>query len=153
MTSSGISTFRPDRLREARERAGLSPEQLGVLAGVSPETARRAEGARGHPNARVARALAQALGVELDHLAPPARDLTLGQARQRTGRTQREIARALGMSVQMVSAVERGVYRARQPDRWAAAYRMSRKRWWQAWETGRQTRIRAMENTQRAGGA
>lgn len=153
MTSSGITAFRADRLRTARGKAGLSPEQLAVLAGVSPETVRRAETARGRPNARVARALAKALSVDLDYFVPPSTGaLTLGQVRQRIGRTQREIARTLDMSVQMVSAVERGVYRPSHPERWASAYQMSRKRWWQAWQTGRDARIAAMKSTQGPGG-
>ncbi|GAA2105673.1 hypothetical protein GCM10009801_81890 [Streptomyces albiaxialis] len=146
--SSGVQTFRSERLKRERQKAGLSAEQVAVLAGISPETVRRAEsGAGRYPSARVVRQLAEALGTTVEHLAPSGDSpRTLRHIRQQLGRTQREIAQLVGKSVQMVSRVERGVYRASQPELWAKAYAVSRKRWLSAWQAGRDERGRAIKD-------
>ncbi|MFI9203742.1 helix-turn-helix transcriptional regulator [Streptomyces sp. NPDC053048] len=144
--SGGMATFRPDLMRDHRQRAGLSLEQLAVLADISPETARRVEAGACRPTARVAVALAQALQVEMDILAPsPPGPETLKHLRQRTGKTQRQVADEVGMSAQMVSRVESGVYRVREPGRWAPAYGVTPQQWLTAWQAGRDERRRRIE--------
>ncbi|MFQ6199143.1 helix-turn-helix domain-containing protein [Streptomyces sp. NPDC000405] len=142
-----MAAFRPDHMRYHRQRAGLSLEQLALLADVSPETVRRAESGATKPTGRVVVRIAEALRISVDELAPPPATgpATLKQLRQRTGQTQRQVAEAIGMSAQMVSRVEAGVYRARDPDRWAPAYKVSPEQWLAAWQTGRDARRRDIE--------
>ncbi|MGK5631295.1 helix-turn-helix domain-containing protein [Streptomyces sp. URMC 123] len=143
--SGGMTAFRPERMRHHRQRAGLSLGQLALLAGISPETARKAESGARSPTARVVLSLAQALRVSADELAPSQGPVTLKQLRQRTGRTQRQVAEAIGMSAQMVSRVEAGVYRVRAPDRWAPAYQVTTDQWLVAWQAGRDAHRRRIE--------
>ncbi|MEV4437891.1 helix-turn-helix transcriptional regulator [Streptomyces sp. NPDC049577] len=145
--SGGVATFRSDRMREHRQRAGLSVEELALLAGVSPETVRKAESGARKPTGRVVVALADALRVSVEVLAPPGAvgRPTLKQLRQRTGRTQREVAEFIGMSSQMVSRVEAGVYRASDPGRWAPAYDVTPEQWLSAWQAGRDERRQRIE--------
>ena len=138
--SSGVQTFRSDRLRDLRTRKGLSCEQLAILAGISPETARRAEQKSRRPSGRVVAALARALDVSVDELAPVKGPLTLKQVRQRKGLTQRAVAEAAEVSTQMVSRVEGGHYGVRDRPRWAAAYQVTEDEWNQAWSHGRDVR-------------
>ncbi|MEV6672869.1 helix-turn-helix transcriptional regulator [Streptomyces sp. NPDC051162] len=149
--SGGMAAFRPERMREHRQRAGLSLEQLALLAGISPETARKAESGRRRPTGRVVVALAGALGVGVEELAPRAAGpATLKQLRQRTGRTQRQVAEAIGMSAQMVSRVEAGAYRASDPARWAPAYGVTPEQWLGAWQAGRDERCRDIQGARKA---
>jgi transcriptional regulator with XRE-family HTH domain len=132
--------FRPDRVRELRERAGLSRDELALLARISPETVRAAETGKRTPSARVIRALADALATTVDKLCPPAGPVALKDLRRRAGLTQRQLAETVGVSAQMVSRVEAGVYGVKDPDRWAAGYKVTRKQWVRAWEAGRAAR-------------
>ncbi|WP_443047194.1 helix-turn-helix domain-containing protein [Streptomyces sp. NBC_00267] len=133
--------FRPSVLAELRTRAQLSRAELALLARVSPETVRAAETGMRSPSARVLRALAEALAVPVDQLCPVGRAApTLKQLRRRTGQTQKETAEAIGVSGQMVSRVEAGVYGVRDPVRWAAGYQVSPSEWTAAWEAGKEAR-------------
>ncbi|MER6845805.1 helix-turn-helix domain-containing protein [Streptomyces platensis] len=138
--SSGVAGFRSSRLHELRCQANLSADQLAALSGISPETVRRVEKGDRQPSGRVLRALAAALDTSTEDLAPMSGTPTLKRLRQDKGLTQREIATAVGVSPQMVSQVERGVYGVSRPEQWAAAYGVSRKRWQAAWEAGREER-------------
>ncbi|MFI2077681.1 helix-turn-helix domain-containing protein [Streptomyces triculaminicus] len=145
-----MAAFRPERMRHHRLQAGLSLENLALLADISPETARKVEAGARKPTARVVLALARALAVDVDELAlPPQTPVTLKQLRQRTGQTQRQVAQAIGMSAQMVGRVEAGVYRAREPDRWAPAYQVTPEQWLAAWQAGRDERRRSIEEARR----
>ncbi|MER7952321.1 helix-turn-helix transcriptional regulator [Streptomyces sp. NPDC096079] len=147
--SPGTAAFQPSRLHEQRERARLSVEALAVLAAVSPETVRRAEQGRRKPSARVLKALADALKVPMEELAPVEGPLTLKQIRQREGITQKVMATKVGVSAHMVSRVENGVYGVREPTQWATAYGVTPSEWVEAWTAGRedrQKRIRAQTN-------
>ncbi|MGW3091663.1 helix-turn-helix domain-containing protein [Streptomyces sp. NPDC001108] len=135
-----MPTFRSDLLRLQRTEAGLSCEQLALLADIAPETVRRAERGRSQPSPRVVRALAAALGSSVDELAPPEARVTLKQLRQRTGRTQKAVALQIGVSTQMVGRVENGVYGVKEPGRWAVAYRVSKARWLKAWAASREAK-------------
>jgi transcriptional regulator with XRE-family HTH domain len=58
-------------LRDAREKAGLTPEELGERAGVHPQTIRKLEdGQRTWPRLDIACKLANALGVPLTDFCP-----------------------------------------------------------------------------------
>jgi transcriptional regulator with XRE-family HTH domain len=75
-----VSTISPERVRELRERAPYSQQELADEAGVSLYTIQRIERGDGTVRARTVRGLAKALGVEVDELrggapkgaAPPA---------------------------------------------------------------------------------
>lgn len=150
-----MPSFRADVLLKQRQLAGLSCEQLAMLAGISPETVRRAEKGKSKPSARVTKALADALGRKVEDLAPPTAQLTLKQLRQTAGGTQKDVAARIGVSTQMVSRVENGVYGVKEPGRWAAAYGVSTTRWTEAWAAGREDRrrrIRAQPKKSGGGG-
>ncbi|WP_327389151.1 helix-turn-helix transcriptional regulator [Streptomyces sp. NBC_01207] len=150
--SSGMVSFRADLLLTQRQAAGLSCEELAVLAHVSPETIRRAEKGRSKPGARVTKALAEALSLPVEELAPPAPQLTLKQLRQQAGATQKEVAGRAGVSTQMVSRVENGVYGVKDEARWASAYGVSRTAWTRAWGVGRADRQRRIRSQPGKGG-
>lgn len=145
MADHKAGAFRADRMRELRQRDGLSRADLALLARVSPETVRSAENGRCHPSARVVRALAEALTVPVAELSPTQGRPTLKELRKNIGRTQRQLAEVIGMSAGMVSKVEAGMYGVSDPDRWAAGYRVSRDEWAAAWEAGREKRRRAVK--------
>ncbi|MEU9079970.1 helix-turn-helix transcriptional regulator [Kitasatospora sp. NPDC048538] len=132
--------FRGDRMQALRQAGGLSRAQLALLAQVSPETVRNAETGACHPSARVARALAVALGVPIADLSPPGEAITLKVLRRRTGLTQKQVAERVGVSPGMVSKVEAGMYGVRALARWAAAYGVSARAWAAAWKAGRERR-------------
>lgn len=151
--SSGIPQFRADLLRAKRQARGWSCEQLAVIAGITPETARKAEGGKVHPSPRVVKAIAAALDSSVDELAPVEGPLTLRELRARRGVTQKTVATEVGVSTGMVSKVENGKHGVKQPAKWAAAYGVSRKRWTQAWEAGReQQRLRIRTRSRPARG-
>jgi transcriptional regulator with XRE-family HTH domain len=131
-------------MRDHRQRRGLTVDQLAVLAGINPGTIRRAEAGERMPSGRVVRALAQALEVEVGELVDDGGPITLKQIRQRLGLTQRQVAEAIGMSTQMVSRVETGVYGVSDPARWASAYRLTPEQWTAAWQAGRDARRRSI---------
>lgn len=144
--SSGIPQFRADLLRAKRQARGWSCEQLAVVAGITPGTVRKAEGGKVRPSPRVVKALAAALDSSVDELAPVEGPLSLRELRARRGVTQKTVAAEIGVSTGMVSKVERGKYGVKRPEAWAAAYRVSRKQWAEAWEASREAqrqRIRA----------
>ncbi|WP_078652880.1 helix-turn-helix transcriptional regulator [Streptomyces sp. NRRL F-525] len=141
MSAKPPGVFRPDVLADLRKKAQLSRAELALLARVSPETVRAAETGKRVPSARVLHGLAEALAVPVDRLSPVGKATpTLNQLRRRTGRTQRETADVIGVSGQMVSRVEAGVYGVRDTARWAVAYQVSPPEWTAAWEAGREAR-------------
>ncbi|MFI9155672.1 helix-turn-helix transcriptional regulator [Streptomyces sp. NPDC053367] len=118
------------RARTLRRAAGLGIESLAVVAGVSPSTIRTSESGHHQPRARVADAIARALGVTRADLLQPCPARTLREIRTLLGRTQTEIAALVGVVRQRVSQVERGVViSVRAPERWAAAYGLTPAQW------------------------
>lgn len=157
MSPKAAGVFRPDVLADLRKRAQLSRAELALLARISPETVRAAETGKRVPSARVLHAVAEALAVPVDRLSPVGKATpTLKQLRQRTGRTQRETAEVIGVSGQMVSRVEAGVYGVRDPAPWASAYQVTPPEWTAAWEAGREARRKEIKSkprrTRRRGG-
>lgn len=71
----------PDRLRELRDRAGLSQSELATAAGTSVHSVAKLERGERFPSLRLARDLAAALGCTIDALCEPA-----GAAVKRPGR-------------------------------------------------------------------
>lgn len=64
-----VATDLAERLRQLRERAGLSQRALSLLAGLSPSEVRLLESRdRLDPRARVLVSLARTLGVSADYL-------------------------------------------------------------------------------------
>ncbi len=68
---SGATTYLGERLRDLRERAGLSQRELAQRAGIAPSTLSEIESGAYIPNLRVTVALAEALGVPLESLLRP----------------------------------------------------------------------------------
>ena len=60
-------TWTPDRIRERRERKGLSVAQLAIMLGVSRMTIYRWEDGRVQPRLPVVEELAATLGVSPSH--------------------------------------------------------------------------------------
>ncbi|ONI48498.1 helix-turn-helix domain-containing protein [Streptomyces sp. IB2014 011-1] len=153
--SSGISQFLAGQLRAQREARGWSCDQLAVVAGINAATVRTAEGGTSRPSPRVVQALAAALGVPVEQLAPFEGVLTLRELRARRGLTQRDVAARVGVSTGMVSKVERGIHGVKEPGTWAASYGVSRTSWTEAWEAGRERqrqRIKAQRPVDGAAG-
>lgn len=143
-----MAAFRADALHDQRVRCNLSMSQVAVLAGLSPETVRRAELGLTVPSGRTVRKLAQALGVDVEALAPSGQGPpTLTDVRHRIGLQQRDIARRVQVTVQMVSKVEAGVYGVRKPQRWAKAYGLSVEAWVAAWNAAREAGKRQAQQT------
>lgn len=71
MGRNTIETF-PGRLRELRERKGLSREQVAVAAGTSSHSVAKLEQGTRSPSLELAWRIAQALGCSLDDLMKPA---------------------------------------------------------------------------------
>jgi transcriptional regulator with XRE-family HTH domain len=132
-----VSSYDGARARALRLEARIGIDDLAVAAGVSPNTVRYAESGTHQPRPRVVHAIARALGVTLDELAPPGPALTLRDARRRLGLTQAQMAARLGVVRQMVSQVERGVTGVRCTTTWAAAYQLTPTQWTRAQEASR----------------
>ncbi|MER6121779.1 helix-turn-helix transcriptional regulator [Streptomyces sp. NPDC001795] len=124
-----MSPYDGARARALRLDAQIGIEELATAGGVSANTVRSAESGHHQPRPRVANAIARALGVPLDELAPPGPALTLCDVRRRLVLTQAEIADKLGVVRQRVSQVERGVTEVPSPQAWAAAYGLSTAQW------------------------
>jgi transcriptional regulator with XRE-family HTH domain len=65
---SVVHRFSPERLRGARDRAGLSREQLAVATGRSADTVELWERGKVQPPRRIVGLIAAALGVSVDDL-------------------------------------------------------------------------------------
>ncbi|RIJ76315.1 XRE family transcriptional regulator [Nakamurella silvestris] len=109
MTRGSVRGFRPSYLRNARRRANLSHEDLGLLASVSPSTIGHWESSRRAPSPEALMAVAQSLNMVVADLAPVAEgDLLLSDLRNRMGLTQAAAAAAIGISHQALGSIERG---------------------------------------------
>jgi transcriptional regulator with XRE-family HTH domain len=135
MGSGGVTGFKPDRMRQARLRAGLTYRQLGLLVGVSATTLFRYESGRVSPRPPALKALAAALGCPITFLAPLPRRPTLKDHREHSGLLLREMATLLEVTDSTVGRMEDGHHWPDDPERWASAYGLSLKTFAEAWRT------------------
>ena len=92
-----VERFDPDRLREARTKAGLSQRQLGESIGQERVVVVRYENGRQTPSAPTLIAIAQVLDVAITDLLRPG-PVDLPVLRMRRNLSQSDVARALGVS-------------------------------------------------------
>ncbi len=109
MPRSGVRGFSPAALRRLRSSARLSLEDLGDLAGISPQAISTWETGRIRPSPGMLAAVAAALRVSVADLAPiPEGDLRLSDLRFQAGLTQADVAAALGVGSSRISDIDRG---------------------------------------------
>lgn len=135
-----MARFDPHRLTAARERRGLSMIELERLAGLS--RGRVSEIEAGRPTTPpVVVALAAALEVSVDDLAPmPARP-TLVDYRQQRGLLSQDLANELGVAAATISRIENGLLELRLREEWADLLGIDVERLQRAWEAGRRARL------------
>ncbi len=109
MPRSGVRGFSPAALRRLRAAARFSLDELGDLAGVSPQTVSKWETGQIKPSPGTLTAVAQVLRVTVADLAPIREaDLELSDVRSQAGLKQADVAQALGVSTTRISDIERG---------------------------------------------
>lgn len=109
MSRSGVRHFSGARLRRFRERRGWSVDDLAGKAGVSRQAISSWETSKALPTPALLKRIAAALQVEIEDLVPiPAGDVQISDLRVRSGLTQTEVAKALGISGTLVVDIERG---------------------------------------------
>ena len=106
---NAVPNFEPDRLRNLRQRAGLTQEQLAEVAGLPPQTVVQYENGHRAPFASRLAALADALGARpADLTAASNAPTTLAQLRINAGLTQQAAAQRAQLVRTRYSAIERG---------------------------------------------
>ncbi|NKR30206.1 helix-turn-helix domain-containing protein [Rhodococcus hoagii] len=116
--------FDPVRLRLAREGAKLSRAELARLTGVSASSYSQWELGASSPRADSLARCASVLGIDMNDLfVIPLDQAFLGDLRVRRGLLQEDLAKRLGVSVQLVGLIERGQGSLREElaERWAEA--------------------------------
>jgi transcriptional regulator with XRE-family HTH domain len=118
----GSLTFSGDRLRQEREAAGLTQEQLGERAGVDGTAVSHYEAGRRRPDPATVTRLAAALELAVADLQagqdrPDGDTVTLRELRERAGHTQAAMAEALGVKHAAYSKIERGLTTRITPSR------------------------------------
>lgn len=109
MPRKGVRGFSSSLLRKARADAGLRPDELARLLGVSRQAVTTWESGKSKPSPGMLRALAEALRVQPADLAPiREEDLRMGDLRAHAGLTQIEVADALAVNPTMIGDMERG---------------------------------------------
>ncbi len=109
MPRSGVRGFSPAALRRLRASARLSLDELGDLAGVSPQAVSTWETGRIKPSPVALAAVARVLRVSVADLAPvPESELRLSDLRFQAGLTQADVAATLGIGQTRVSDIDRG---------------------------------------------
>ncbi len=142
MGRRGVLRFRPDRLRAARQRRGLTLSALARSIGATPSVVGRYEGGMAQPGPSALLRLAEALSVATTHLAPLSARPTLAEYRERGGLTLRIVAATTGHALSSVSRVERGQYYPSDPALWAEAYGLTPSVFRAAWEAARDREAR-----------
>lgn len=140
-----MTRFVPARLAAARTARGLTQAELAALAGVEHSLVGLLETGDRNPSPRVLAALAAALGVAMDELAPMPRRPTLADYRQQTGRAAKQLAEELGIPAPSVSRIETGLLDLRKEADWAALLGIDVDELRRAWERGRRQRLRDAE--------
>ncbi len=133
MGRRGVRRFRPDSLRAARLRNGLSLSALARSIGATPSVVGRYEAGTAQPGPSALLKLAEVLGVATTHLAPLSPAPTLAEYRERAGLTLRTVAQATGHALSSVSRVENGTYYPSDPPLWAHVYGLNPEVFREAW--------------------
>lgn len=108
MASEGVADIDPSALRAARKAASLTQAALADAAGVDPGVYGQYEQGRRRPRVHALYRIARALQVDVLALLRPGIPVSLEILRVRTGRTQEELAAALGMTRAAWGETERG---------------------------------------------
>ena len=139
MAIRGVTGWRPERLRAARRKAGLTQSALAAHLGLATWTVSAWERADGQaPTVRHLTDLARALGTSPYDLAPLPPAATLRDLRQRAGLRTVDLAVELGITDASVSAIElRAAWWPSSADRWAALLGVDADTFHTAWEAGR----------------
>lgn len=136
MGRRGVRRFRPDRLRAARLRKGLTLSSLARAIDATPSVVGRYEGGLAQPGPTALLRLAQALSVATTHLAPLSPRPTLAEYRERSGLTLRIVSQRTGHALSSISRVENGLYYPSDPALWAEAYELDLSVFRDAWTAG-----------------
>lgn len=134
MGRRGVRRFRPDRLRAARLRNGLTLSALAHAIGATPSIVGRYEGGLSQPGPTALLRLAEVLSVATTHLAPLSSSPTLAEYRELSGLTLRAIAIRTGHALSSVSRIENGQYYPSDPELWAETYQLDLPVFRRAWE-------------------
>lgn len=132
--------FDPQRLTAARERKGLTMTELERLAGLTRGRVSEIEAGRA-TTPPVVLALAAALELAVDDLAPMPSRPTLVDYRQQRGMLSQDLARHLGIAAATISRIEHGLLELRLHDQWADALGINVEQLQRAWEAGRRVRL------------
>ena len=108
MPPISVPGFNLAALRQLRLERGFSLAKMAVLVGVQPETIRNWERGAHSPGPQRARAIAQALSVDIKEILSSS-SLTLADFRALAGTTQNQAAEELGIPGSLLSAFEQGV--------------------------------------------
>ena len=136
--------FSPDRLVHARERLGLTQEDLAVAANIAPATISHWETGRSSPSPAPLVLVAEVLGLSIaDLCVTPLAARTLAQLRQQAGLAQVEAARALGVPESTWGMIERGARQIgdHRVDQVAALLKVDVMQVERAWELTRSRRV------------
>lgn len=106
-TRQPVQQLDGSRIREERERRGLSVRRMAALAGLSPAYLSRIERGQRGPSADVAARLEAALAE-----APGPLEVDWRALRERLGLSLRKLAQCSGVDAAVLSRVERGQRRA-----------------------------------------
>lgn len=110
MPRNVVRGFRPDRLRELRKEAGLTPDDLAALVEVSRQSISLWETGRAVPQPSALKALAARLHTNIAALVEiPAAEMLLSDLRVLAGLGQEEVADLIGVSATTLAELERGV--------------------------------------------
>lgn len=141
--------FAPNRLVNARERAGLAQEDLAVAAGMAPATVSHWETGRSSPSPTRLAPVAEALGLSnADLCVTPMASRTLAQLRQQAGLAQVEAARTLDVPESTWGMIERGARQIGEHriDQVAALVGVDVEQVQRAWDLPRSSRMQRARN-------
>ncbi len=136
--------FSPGRLIHARERMGLTQEDLAVAADIAPASISHWETGRSSPSPAPLGLVAEVLGLSVaDLCVTPLAARTLAQLRQQAGLAQIEAARALGIPESTWGMIERGARQIgdHRIDQVATLLKVDVTQVERAWELTRNARV------------
>jgi len=140
MARGRLRGFRPERLRLARQAAGLTQEQLAIRTDISRASIGSWEAGRTAPDPRNAVRLAQALHLSIQALTGiTVADAQPADFRLWRGLTRQMVAELSGVAEPVLGQIERFAVRP-GPDtasRLARLFGIERRTYLAAWERGR----------------